>query len=249
MIVTGDDARRPESKLLGKVSGWTSLHSWIFLGIVALGLLVIGIQNRYYYLSPLGLGKAYRIDKVFGGIQEFDPDKGWIKANIQAPPPMPPSAMMNSPMPGAPAMPMNVPGAGSMLSGPAMDLSSPSSRMPSLPKEQPPSRVATKELPPEPAKPAVAVPPPPPKEPVELTEPQKLEAFKKVFPDFGKDEFQLANDDLYPDWKKQVSPKGTWEEFLDVYGAFVQWWSDQGSPPEPGLKLWKDFLTAKPKGE
>jgi hypothetical protein len=83
--------------------------------------------------------------------------------------------------------------------------------------------------------------------PKELTEEEKLQVFKKVFPEFGKDEFQLANDDLYPDWKKTVSPTGTWSDFLSVYGDFVQWWNDQGSPPEPGYKLWRDFLANRPK--
>ena len=84
MIVNDNDARRPESVAPRSASGWTSLHSWIFLAVVAVGLLLIGIQNRYHYLSPLGLGKAYRIDKLFGGIQEFDPTQGWIKAQLQA---------------------------------------------------------------------------------------------------------------------------------------------------------------------
>ncbi len=56
----------------------------IFLAIVALGLIVVGFENRYHYLSPLGLGKAYRIDKFFGGIQEFDPSQGWVVASFKS---------------------------------------------------------------------------------------------------------------------------------------------------------------------
>jgi hypothetical protein len=74
---------------------------------------------------------------------------------------------------------------------------------------------------------------------------ERLQAFKQLFPDYGEEEFQLANDDLFPDWKKKVSAKGTWPEFLAVYGEFIQWWVDSGSPPEPGFKLWENFLTRK----
>jgi hypothetical protein len=69
-------------------------------------------------------------------------------------------------------------------------------------------------------------------------------AFRRVFPDFGTHEFDLAQDDLYPDWKRSVSPAGTWAEFLAVYKKFVQWWSDRGSPAEPGMEQWKRFLAA-----
>jgi hypothetical protein len=80
MAAQDDNAPRPGS------FGWTAMHSWIFIAIIAAGLLIVVVQNRYHYISPLGLGKAYRIDKLFGGIQEFDPDKGWVKAIIQNPP-------------------------------------------------------------------------------------------------------------------------------------------------------------------
>ena len=84
-MIAPDETRRADPKSNRTGQGWSSLHSWIFLAIVAVGLFVIGWQNRYYYLSPLGLGKAYRIDKLFGGIQEFEPSKGWIKAEIPSP--------------------------------------------------------------------------------------------------------------------------------------------------------------------
>ncbi len=84
-------------------------------------------------------------------------------------------------------------------------------------------------------------------QPKEMTADEKFSAFKKVFPNFGKDEFMLANDDLYPDWKKSIAPNGSWNDFLNTYGQFIQWWNDAGSPPEPGLKLWKDFVSSVKK--
>lgn len=255
-MIAPDDTHRVEPKSNRTRQGWTSLHSWIFLAIVAVGLLVIGWQNRYFYLSPLGLGKAYRIDKLFGGIQEFDPSNGWVRAQIPTgPPPQPPTSMNEPPMqPGSPpSMSMNMPP--SVLQPPSSIPATPATpALPQPPKvateeSAPTPQVATKEAAEEPhpqaassttqvaetqeAKPAAV--------PAELTEKEKLDEFHKSFPDFGKDEFQLANDDLYPDWKKRVAPDGTWEEFLEVYGQFVQWWNDQGSPPEPGFKLWKEF--------
>jgi hypothetical protein len=249
-MIAPDDARRPDPQSKRTGQGWTSLHSWIFLAIVAVGLFVIGWQNRYFYLSPLGLGKAYRIDKLFGGIQEFDPAKGWVLAQIPSgPPPQPMSMMEPSRQPGSPAVPMNMPSAAQPPS-----VSVPPVTPPKVSMEQPaPSpQVVAKETHEEPRATVASSPREPleeeaketPKETEELSEKEKLEEFKKVFPDFGKEEFQLASDDLYPDWKKRVSPDGTWSEFLDVYGKFVQWWADQGSPPEPGFKLWKEF-TAK----
>ncbi len=249
-MIAPDETRRADPKTHRTGQGWSSLHSWIFLLVVAIGLFVIGWQNRYHYLSPLGLGKAYRIDKLFGGIQEFDPKKGWIKAEIPSPPPPQAMSMMEPPrQPGSAAVPMNMP---SMTQPPAASMPSPPPPKVATEKPAPPPKVMTKETPEEPH-PTVASSPretvgeqakETPKETEELSEKEKLDEFKKVFPDFGKDEFQLANDDLYPDWKKRISPDGTWSSFLDVYGQFVQWWTDQGSPPEPGFKLWKEF-TAK----
>jgi len=83
--------------------------------------------------------------------------------------------------------------------------------------------------------------------PQELTKEERLKAFQKLFPDFGEPEFQLANDDLFPDWKKTVSPNGTWQQFLAVYKDFIQWWNDTGSPAESGFKLWRDFLASREK--
>ena len=100
MIVNDNDVRRPDPRGQRFAGGWTNLHSWIFLAIVALGLIVVGLENRYHYLSPLGLGKAYRIDKFFGSIQEFDPSQGWVVAKLQIGPPQQALSMMEPPGPG-----------------------------------------------------------------------------------------------------------------------------------------------------
>jgi len=242
MIVEDSDVRRPEKKGPRQTSGWTSLHSWVFLAIVAAGLLVIAVQNRYHYLSPLGLGKAYRIDKVFGGIQEFDASGGWIKAQLQAQPPMSMLQAPGGPQMGAqpapslaPSMPGGMPG----MLGPSPAISE---RMvpgaEALDKESPPAIGSPKETAPPTAAPAAA-------RPKEESKEERLKAFQKHFPDFGAEEFQLANDDLYPHWKQSVAPNGTWNDFLVAYGEFIEWWNDKGSPPEPGFKLWKDFVAAR----
>lgn len=228
MIVT-DDPRRPEQRGSRTGQSWTSLHSWIFLAIVALALLVIGMQNRYHYLNPQGLGKAYRIDKLFGGIQEFDPGSGWIAAQLQSAPATQGFSMMEPPGVGAPAVPMNVPGA--MVPG-AEERQSGAAAVPPAIKEEPAAK----------REPAAAAKPAP-----ELSVEDKYKVFKKAFPEFGQDEFQLANDDLYPDWKKTEAPNGTWPQFLVLYKGFIQWWTDAGSPPEPGFKLWRDFRSGKAK--
>lgn len=217
--------------------GWTNIHSWVFLAIVAVGLLVLGVQNRYHYLSPLGLGKAYRIDKVFGGIQEFDPSKGWIVAQLLMTPPQQAMSMLEPSAPLVPPAQMNMPGS-----------------MPSTGDVvQPKAASATgmeKEavsLAPQPPKEQVALTPPRPAVIPEMSKEEKYKLFQKTFADFGDEEFQLANDDLYPDWKKRYAPNGNWPEFLGVYRDFIQWWNDAGNPSESGFKLWQDFLSTRIK--
>jgi len=237
MIV--EETRRPQpSGQKVSTGGWTSLHSWIFLAIVALGLTIIAVQNRYHYLSPVGLGKAYRIDKLFGGIQEFEPNQGWIKAELHALPPQQAMPMADS----HGAQLMQIPGA--MQPGmvpPGAYGSEPILNLPQSAKEE-------IRQPKEPNTPAPAAQQNKAKEtPETMTMDQKFAAFKKVFPNFGKDEFMLANDDLYPDWKKNVSPSGNWNDFLNTYGQFIQWWNDAGSPSEAGFKLWRDFMSSTRK--
>jgi hypothetical protein len=239
-----DNARRQSGG-----PGWTGIHSWTFLAIVAVGLAVIIFQNRYHYLNPQGLGKAYRIDKVFGSIQEFDPVNGWIKAQLQGPPPqMGPLSGLAEPQPGAPnrAVPMNMPGgqSGTMVGptpgasgGPAEE----DDAAEDLPKPAQPARTPT----PQPT-PAVKEEPAPKEQPVpEPTRDEKFKAFMSAFPEYGEDEFQLANDDLYPDWRKRVGDRGTWKDFLKAYGEFIQWYIANESPQESGAKLWKDFWAKK----
>lgn len=219
----------------GERSGWTNIHSWVFLGIVAVGLLVLGVQNRYHYLSPLGLGKAYRIDKLFGGIQEFDPLKGWVVAQLQMAPPQQAMSMLE---PSAPLMPpgsMNMPGS----MPPSVDMVQPkAAAAPTMEKEgvsvvpvQPKEQIAATATRP------ATVP--------EMNKEEKYKLFQKMFADFGEEEFQLANDDLYPDWRKRFAVNGNWPEFLGVYRDFIQWWNDAGNPSESGFKLWQDFLSTR----
>ncbi len=254
MIVNDNDARRPETMTPRSASGWTSLHSWIFLAVVAVGLLLIGIQNRYHYLSPLGLGKAYRIDKLFGGIQEFDPAQGWIKAQLQASALPPTMSMMPSQPPASQAVPMNMPGTlpppgvgtqPSVVQTPIQEKDEITSSVPveDLPAKKETARKTPVETPGESAPSSPETKPAPSTVP-EMSEDQRFAAFQKEFPHFGKDEFQLANDDLYPDWKKRLKPNGTWQEFLGVYEDFIQWWTDAGSPAKSGAVLWKEFLSS-----
>jgi hypothetical protein len=85
----------------------------------------------------------------------------------------------------------------------------------------------------------------PVKKSVELSLDEMQQTFQSAFPDCRQQEFELAHEDLYPDWKKNLAPNGTWDEFLSIYKEFVQWWEDRGSPAEPGLKLWKDYWSTK----
>ncbi len=224
-----------------RTQGWTALHSWIFLAIVAVGLVLMVLQNRYHYLSPLGLGKAYRIDKLFGSIQEFDPSDGWIAARLMGAPQPQPSGMVPPPGMGSQAVPMHMP-APRPGEAPSPMVGAPSEQPPPGPAvartESPAPREPRETQP----KPTVREAPPRPKE---MSREERLELFLKTFPDYGEEEFQLASDDLYPDWKKAVGPQGTWREFLQVYKEFVEWWVNAGSPAEPGAKLWKDFMASK----
>jgi len=235
MIVNSNDVPRPDPRGQRFTDGWTSMHSWIFLAIVALGLIVAGLQNRYHYLSPLGLGKAYRIDTFFGSIQEFEPSQGWVVAKLQAGPPQQALPTMKPPAPGSYAVPVNMPRAVPSAGEP---IEPGTALPPGLHREESSAAQIQREIPPAVASPQAARP----QETPEMGKEERLKNFKKAFPDFGQNVFQLANDQLYPDWKKSVAPNGTWPEFLIVFHDFMQWWDDAGSPLEPGFKLWKEFL-------
>jgi hypothetical protein len=233
----------------GVSPGWTAIHSWTFLAIVAVGLAVIIVQNRYHYLNPQGLGKAYRIDKLFGGIQEFDPSNGWIRAQLQTPPQMGPMSGLSEPPadPTRRAVPMNMPGMGP---GASMSPTPGSSGKPieeqdaEGPSEAPQKAPVTTARPLQP--PSAKESPAAGEEPApEPSRDEKFKSFMAAFPEYGEDEFQLANDDLYPDWRKRSGDKGTWKDFLKVYGEFIQWYIANDSPQESGAKLWRRFLAEK----
>lgn len=69
--------------------------------------------------------------------------------------------------------------------------------------------------------------------------------FLEMFPDYGKEEFELAYEELFPDWRSTWKPGGAWHEFLNTYKEFVEWWWERGSPREPGMELWKKFRASK----
>ncbi|MGC8658493.1 MAG: hypothetical protein ACP5U1_05410 [Desulfomonilaceae bacterium] len=245
MIDKLKEERRPDSDNLKFSPGWTKIHSWVFLIIIAFGFFILGVQNRYHYLSPVGLGKAYRIDKLFGGIQEFDPHQGWIVAVLQ--PTAPPNAMsMLEPSSSGPQIPQVEP-VNTPEKPHVVEKDEEASVAPISPKEEPSAVSEPKEVT---AAPAVTSPSTSntANTPIkEMSTEERFQAFKKVFPDFGQDEFQLASDDLYPDWKKRFAPNGTWAEFLVTYKDFIRWWNDAGNPAETGVKLWQEYLAARGK--
>ncbi|MGC8603071.1 MAG: hypothetical protein ACP5VS_05205, partial [Desulfomonilaceae bacterium] len=237
--------RRPDLDNLKLAPGWTKIHSWVFLVIIALGFLIIGVQNRYHYLSPIGLGKAYRIDKLFGGIQEFDPERGWVVAQLQSVSPPAPMSMLE-PSSSGPQVPEVAPTKTPEDSSSTIEKQSdePSVNV-LLPKEETNTSPQSKESAPSSVV-STPVSPSAIKTPViELSSEEKYKIFHQMFPDFGEDEFQLANDDLFPDWQKKYAPNGTWNEFLVTYKDFIRWWNDAGNPAETGVKLWQEFLAAR----
>jgi hypothetical protein len=66
------------------------------------------------------------------------------------------------------------------------------------------------------------------KKSAELSDEKKRRTYERAFPGCRREVFELANDDLYPDWKKNHSPTGTWEEFLLVYKRFRAVVGEQG---------------------
>ena len=228
MMAPNDDARYPEhlGGNMKSAMGWTKVHSWIFLVIVTASLGFMAFQNRYHYFPPQGSGKTYRVDKLSGQPQQYDPDRGWVPAE----------------------MPLDI--APALSPQPAVVVpSGDSSRVP-RPKQPEPTPVVQDPgpefLPPVHNRAVVPKPPPTPV----ITEPSKDEkwvTFHEAFPDFGKEEFNLAADDLYPNWKKNVDSSGTWPQFLDLYRRFIDWWMKSGSPAASGLDLWKDFMKTKPR--
>lgn len=223
--------------------GWSSLHSWVFIVIVALGFVVTGYFNRYEYL---GSGhKAYRVSKITGAIQEYDPYQGWSRAQFQGAS----SDMAASVQPTQPMTP------------PPSSVETPS--QPQTPVEQ--DLVAEEDQAPEPEpvadleqEPENALSQSP--EATESTEPEsdyrepdmsvedRYKAFLQLNPGYGEEEFKLANETLFPHWKQNLNPDGNFVQFLSMYKKFTQWWIDAGSPRAPGFQLWKRFLTETNNG-
>ncbi len=236
-MVNHSDGTRSPGHLGGNakpVTGWTKTHSWMFLVIVTVSLAMIGFQNRYHYFAPQGSGNTYRVDKLFGTLQQFDGDRGWVRAELARD--LPPEEPVK-PRAAAPRIDEPPIGAGMTTQSPGTTPKPDPVRVvePDLPKPVIPNTGSPRPVPP-------ADPPSRPKEP---SREEKLQIFKDTFEDFGEEEFKLAHDDLYPDWKKNVNPSGTWPQFLEVYREFVQWWIDSGAPAEAGVKLWKTFLETK----
>ncbi|MFH0825154.1 MAG: hypothetical protein V2B18_20575 [Pseudomonadota bacterium] len=234
-------------------SGWTSLHSWIFLVIAALGLLLLIMENRYAYLAPHGNGKAYRVDRLFGSIQEFSPPAGWVSAELGPGRPVHASDMMEPPPAVSRPMPADSRGPNVVKEEQSDEEESKArqdvkpagkeSKAPEQADEEPVSSTTSSK---DSRQPVPTVPPVIKR--TGLSKEDKYQAFVKTFPDYGEEEFQLANDDLFPDWRRKLAPSGEWQEFLSVYKEFIDWWIESGSPPEPGMKLWSDFIAKKKEG-
>ena len=242
------------------VPGWTKIHSWIFVILVAAGLALIAFQNRYHYIMPDTTGKAFRISKLTGAVQEYDPSVGWMSAQIsgnapigssptsndQEPTVSEPSAVPMTVPPGT--RPETVPTQGSNLTentssqpNTSAKTEEPSSgsvsenTVSSQPGSQPSTSVQTERTS-RPSQPTSSAP---------LSREEKYRTFKEAFPDYGEPEFELASEDLFPEWRQRVAPNGTWQQFLSVYKEFIDWWTAQGQPQESGMKLWQKFLASR----
>lgn len=262
-VPTHDTRRQPSEKPVSTDRGWNAIHSWIFLVIVALAVVAMVVQNRYEYLRADDTGTIYRVDKFFGSLQELSPTSGWVAAR-----PVPlaeriPHAAEPVREPASPAVAETVP-----LPAPAEPRAAAPEPAQPLTEEPKKSALATNEPPSlaeaaarepvgdespvpdgavipqpgnqmesQPAREAEPAPPAP-----AMTKEQRFKVFKERFPDYGRDEFSLADEDLYPDWKKRVGEDVPWPEFLTVYDEFITWWVEAGRPAEEGMKLWNDFL-------
>lgn len=105
--VNDDDQLRPSGNAPLVRPGWTAVHSWLFIIIVAVGFLAVAYQNRYQYLDPGPGGRVFRVSKVFGTIQEFNPAQGWVMAQPAARFPGEPSDTIGRNATAANPFPMN----------------------------------------------------------------------------------------------------------------------------------------------
>lgn len=231
-------------------SGWSSTHSWIFIIIVAIGLIITGYLNRYEYFGSDG--KAYRVSKISGAIYEYNTIQGWIVANfaessqqmasaMQTPETTTPEPMTPPPTPVTPPTTT-----ANSVEPPDTIEEDPNTSNIEQPEEQPGTALIQ----------PVEQTPETPETTTETEEPEssqeddqemsvenRYKAFLQLNPGYGEEEFKLANETLYPHWKEIINPDGNFIEFLSVYKKFTQWWIDAGAPREPGFQLWKRFLT------
>ncbi len=256
MATNYDEPANSQAKSGPRIApGWTKTHSWIFLGLVAVGLLVIVFQNRYFYLMPEGAAKLFRISKLSGSIQEYDPSGAWVApqfASTERPQvseqSSPPSRVASQ------AVPMNVPAGTEPKVAPPQRFSIAESKpetveppvvKPQTMAPQAPSTTGPATESPRTREAPAARPAPAPREQTAMSREQKFKAFKQMFPDYSDAEFELADEDLFPDWQKKLAPNGSWSEFLKVYKEFIDWFNAQGSPEESGTQLWEEFLAGK----
>jgi hypothetical protein len=230
--------------------GWSSLHSWVFIVIVALGLLLTGYLNRYEYFS-VG-AKAYRVSKITGGIQEYNPIQGWVAAGFSETPPdmyassttqepiTPPPSPVEEPSQaaGAPEQTLIVGEEATPEPEPAPEDTAPQSPEPDSEPEE--TQIEPAEVDDSGVQPSDQEP--------EMSVEDRFKAFLQLNPGYGEEEFKLANETLYPHWKENIKPGGNFVQFLSAYKKFTQWWIDAGSPREPGFQLWKRFLSETNNG-
>ena len=222
-----NDARHPDppSGNIRSAMGWTKLHSWIFLAIVTGTLAFMAFQNRYQYFPPQEHAKPYRVDKLFGQVQLYESERGWVPVETS-------QEVSVQPTRPTPIVPRP---------NPTPQPSASSTELPQV-KPNPPRPVISVPAP---------VPPPEPPSVPAVTEPTRADkwaAFHQAFPTFGKEEFDLAADDLYPTWKARANRSGTWPEFLEEYRRFIDWWIKKGSPADQtGVELWNAFLKDNPR--
>lgn len=234
-------------------SGWSSFHSWIFIAIMVTGLIIIGIQNRYQYVTGSD-GAIYRIAKLTGGMQQYDLIQGWMRVSESKIMPEPLEEGTSSTNQAKPfslesftkgntitesQKPLLVQKEQEPLPAPQKPEKSVQNKQPIQQIQQP----STVEQPRSQESITEQTIPATPREP-EMSDEEMFAKFKERNPYFGEQEFRLAKDDLYPDWKQNINPNGNWIEFLDTYEQFIQWWNDSGNPSESGMALWKKFMTS-----
>ena len=255
MAVNQNEPLREQLKSVPQVvPGWTKIHSWIFVILVVVGLALIAFQNRYHYIVS-DTGKVLRFSKLTGAVQEYDSSVGWMSSQISANASLGQQLKSNEPEPASSepsAVPMTTLPGTKPETVPTQE-TKPTEQQPTPSEitEEPVSGVDTEKTvsaqpesqQPAPVQPETTTQPAEPAAP--LSREEKYKAFVQAFPDYGEPEFELASEDLFPDWRQKVAPDGTWQQFLVVYQQFIDWWNAQGQPQVSGAQLWQDFLTSR----